>query len=329
MCKWFFREMIALFIQCCQSCELKKNKVKKGIVTKPIISSNFNSRCQMDLIDLQSKPDEDYKFILNYQDHFTKYCLLRALKMKNAESVANQLKLIFSDFGPCKELQTDNGREFANSTIEKIVKDYGGELIHGKARHSQSQGSIERANRDVQNILTILMRRRNSTKWSDLLPEVQLMKNSRFHSGIKSSPYKALFGVESVYDDIELNRELQELKEKEKCELEVDSDDEMMPDSEKDNEETVQVVEEADEIQHRLENLEKTRTDASDAIKSQAAKMLERSENAFAPLEFGQSVLLPVPDVDRGKVDSRNIVGVIMKRVNDFYQIGTQSGMCF
>jgi len=30
-------------------------------------------------------------------------------------------------------------------------------IVHGKSRHSQSQGSVERANQDIQNILTTWM----------------------------------------------------------------------------------------------------------------------------------------------------------------------------
>jgi hypothetical protein len=46
---------------------LKKAKVKKSVVVKPIVSKDFNSRCQVDLIDLQSRPDGEYKFIMVYQ----------------------------------------------------------------------------------------------------------------------------------------------------------------------------------------------------------------------------------------------------------------------
>lgn len=35
-----------------------------------------------------------------------------------------------------------------------------------------------------------------STKWSEGLRYVQFMKNRAYHSGIKQSPYKALFGIE-------------------------------------------------------------------------------------------------------------------------------------
>jgi hypothetical protein len=36
---------------------------KKGIVVKPILHNEMNSRCQVDLIDMQSNPDGDMKFI--------------------------------------------------------------------------------------------------------------------------------------------------------------------------------------------------------------------------------------------------------------------------
>jgi len=34
-------------------------------------------------------------------------------------------------------------------------------IVHGKPRHSQSQDSVERANQDIQNILTIWMQTNN------------------------------------------------------------------------------------------------------------------------------------------------------------------------
>lgn len=50
-----------------------------------MIFNDFNSRCQIDLIDFQSQPDSGFKFICVYQDHMTKFCILRALKCKWAE----------------------------------------------------------------------------------------------------------------------------------------------------------------------------------------------------------------------------------------------------
>ena len=139
----------------CEKCGLKKAKARRGVVVKPILTQNVMSRGQVDLIDMQSQPDGDFKFILNYQDHFSKFCVLRPLKFKTASAVAEILVEIFSLRGPPIILQSDNGREFKNQEIKnEVLKMWPGlKMVDGKPRHSQSQGSVERANRDVENLL--------------------------------------------------------------------------------------------------------------------------------------------------------------------------------
>jgi hypothetical protein len=41
----------------------EKETLKKGFVVEPILQSEMNSRCQVDLIDMQSNSDRDMKFI--------------------------------------------------------------------------------------------------------------------------------------------------------------------------------------------------------------------------------------------------------------------------
>ncbi|XP_028040732.1 KRAB-A domain-containing protein 2-like isoform X1 [Bombyx mandarina] len=130
-----------------------------------------------------------------YQDHLTKFVVLRPLKTKRAEEVAHTLLDIFTLLGAPAILQSDNGREFSNRIIDNL-KTYWPTLkiIHGKPRHSQSQGSVERANQDIENMLTTWMQDNDNSHWSEGLRFVQLMKNRAMHAGIKQSPYEALFG---------------------------------------------------------------------------------------------------------------------------------------
>ncbi|KAH0810939.1 hypothetical protein GEV33_011852 [Tenebrio molitor] len=131
---------------------------KKGLVVAPILSNHMNSRCQIDLIDMQTEPDRDYRFILNYQDHLTKFTILKPLKTKTAEEVAYNVMDIFCIFGAPFILQSDNGREFSNKIIEAFKDLWPGlKLVHGKPRHSQSQGSVERSNQDVRDMLVAWM----------------------------------------------------------------------------------------------------------------------------------------------------------------------------
>ena len=64
-------------------------------------------------------------------------------------------------------------------------------ISHGKPRHGQLQGSVEKASDDVQNMIFTSMKDHNSTKWSESLRYVQFMTNRSHHAGIKRTPYEA------------------------------------------------------------------------------------------------------------------------------------------
>ena len=107
-------------------------------------------------------------------------------------------------------MQSDNGKEFRNQVIQKLIELWPGlKMVHGKARKPSTQGSVERANGDFQNILGTWMRQTKSTQWSVGLPIVEHQKNRKFHTGIKSSPYCALFGHEA-YNGLEILTQLTE-----------------------------------------------------------------------------------------------------------------------
>ena len=80
--------------------------------------------------------------------------MLRALSTKTAEEVAYHALDIFCLLGAPHVLQSDNGREFAKQIVKEVIGMWPEcKLVHGKPRHSQSQGSVERANKDVEDML--------------------------------------------------------------------------------------------------------------------------------------------------------------------------------
>jgi hypothetical protein len=161
-----------------------------------MVFPEFNSRCQVDLIDYQSHQDGKYKFIMFYQDHLTKFAILKALESKRAKDVAYNLIDIFTLFGAPSVLQSDNGKEFVNKIIDYVtLMWFELKIVHGNPRHSQSQGSVERANQDIENMITTWMQYNNTSKWNEGLRFVQFIKNRSHHSAIKISPYEALFGT--------------------------------------------------------------------------------------------------------------------------------------
>ena len=99
--------------------------------------SELNYRC---LIDFQSHPDGEYKFIMVYQDHNTMFVVLRALKTKRAQEVAWQLVEIFAlpDARMILEYK-QNCREFSNNVVSSL-KEYWPtfKIVDGKPRNIQS-----------------------------------------------------------------------------------------------------------------------------------------------------------------------------------------------
>ncbi|KAL4126488.1 hypothetical protein QTP88_010710 [Uroleucon formosanum] len=116
------RIAIQIFINLCTTCNKKKSKPCKGVVIKPILSADFNSRGEIDLIDFQSTPDRNFKWVMIYQDHATKYLYLRPLTSKRATEVAHELLKIFLEQGAPQILQSDNGREFTAKIIEELAE---------------------------------------------------------------------------------------------------------------------------------------------------------------------------------------------------------------
>lgn len=335
------QEAIMIFLRLCKSCQMKLKSGKKGIVVKPILSNEMNSRCQVDLIDMQTNPDGNFKFILVYQDHLTKFVQLRPLHSKTAEEVAKVLLDIFCIFGAPSILQSDNGREFANRIVENLTSMWTGlKIIHGKPRHSQSQGSVERANQDVQNILMTWMKDENCDKWSEGLRFVQLMKNRAHHDGIKRSPYKAMFGCDvkvglkssgfpsEVIDNVSTEEELEELlrnqQEREQSIDDIQSGEEMVL-----SDECEICINKNDlcDLCSKKDAIINNRIEAKANLAEQAKKMKSLSNIKYPPCNVGDNVRVKIPDVDRGRGDFRNIILTVLQcSENGLYKLGNEKG---
>ncbi|OIR55832.1 MAG: uncharacterized protein A8A55_2576, partial [Amphiamblys sp. WSBS2006] len=117
-----------------------------------IVSRSPRGRYQADLIDMRSYSEQNdgYAWILNSIDTFTKFMMVDVLKTKRAEETSRAFAKLFGQFGSPRLLHTDNGTEFKNETVAGLCERYGTRQIHGRARHPQSQGQIERANQTLK-----------------------------------------------------------------------------------------------------------------------------------------------------------------------------------
>jgi hypothetical protein len=121
------QELVQIFSKGC-NVYLEKQPVVPPCMDakKPIISSVFRNRFQVDLVDMraQRKPDVHgliQRWIMTVKDHLTGLIYLAALPRKKAVYVAQELEKYFVSFYP-QIFHTDNGKEFVANTMVQQLK---------------------------------------------------------------------------------------------------------------------------------------------------------------------------------------------------------------
>ncbi|CAF1107513.1 unnamed protein product [Brachionus calyciflorus] len=155
---------------------------------KPISSVEFWVRTQLDLIDMRHNPckkgSKEFKWIAHIEDHFTKFHVIWAMENKSADEVCYGLKrFVFPYFGLPNTFQCDNGTEFKNSLVKRLIEEWEGDckMVHGRPRHRQSQGLVEQANGTIERMLASSMSQFQTTDWEDLLTQIMYNLNTQIH----------------------------------------------------------------------------------------------------------------------------------------------------
>jgi hypothetical protein len=100
-----------LLCKTCLVCISKNKRKKQKAGHTPLLTRGVQARGQIDLIDMQSTPDGEFRFILSYRCHGTKFCWLEPLQSKEKKSVAWALFCIFTVLGPpksCKQIMAES-----------------------------------------------------------------------------------------------------------------------------------------------------------------------------------------------------------------------------
>ncbi|XP_068741902.1 KRAB-A domain-containing protein 2-like [Montipora capricornis] len=122
-------------------------------IQRPIRAKTVQVRHQIDLVDMKksavSKNGKTYKYILTVQDVFSRYLWLRPLTGKSSKLVARELNKLYTEVGPPRVIQSDNGGEFKQA-VDLLCKSLGVKIIRGSPYHPQSQGKVERSHRSLR-----------------------------------------------------------------------------------------------------------------------------------------------------------------------------------
>ena len=77
---------------------------------------------------------------------------------------------------------------------------------------------------------------------------------------------------------------------------------------------------------NRAANSRRQRHGSGDALEKQASKMVVRSNRILRPVCVGDNVYVPIPSVDRGHGDHRNLLCCIIAEVGKNFKLGNVYG---
>ncbi|CAF4842490.1 unnamed protein product [Rotaria sp. Silwood2] len=90
-----------------------------------------------------------------------------------------------------------------------------------------------------------------------------------------------------------------------------------------------QDVQDLNIIMNETSSLLNTRITTTDSIRRVARAGQKRQADQFLQCTAKKTKLIPVPDIDRGPTDARNVLGVIMEIKHDQLKIGTEKSILF
>ena len=171
-------------------------QARKKFRRRPIITSRPGLYMNCDLLEYSdlSKSNKNYRYLLVCQDMFSRYVYTEFLKNKKAESVSQQLKKnLERTHHNYKYLQSDEGKEFFNAKVKKILDNHGIHHYHTFNRETKA-ALVERFIRTYKGLLYRMLTEKNTTKFLKHHNKIISSYNKRPHRGLKNrSPHYVHF----------------------------------------------------------------------------------------------------------------------------------------
>jgi len=284
------QEEVQEYINECTACALNTS-IKEKTDMIPVISTAPWKHIQIDLIDFHefSEQNNGFAWLLSCVCTFSKFLVAIPMKNKEATTVATHLtKDVFKILGPPDTLQSDNGREFVAEVVTQVCNILGIRIKHGRPRHPQSQGQIERLNQTIGRGFTKLLwdneNKLQKKDWINVIDAFTMTYNSTVHSAHKRTPHEAMFGwkMHCVYD--------------------APDEEENVGVVDEDNQTSISDAVDEDVIEHRMSRQQQVQQSVNEALDKYRSKLcrqgsVHRKKTVNNTIEAGTPIIV-APDHD-------------------------------
>lgn len=164
-------------------------KPERAKTIQTTILSKPNKQIGIDLIDMQNKEYNKYKYILTAIDLFSKKAYAQPLKNKtDIETTKAMKKIINSIKGDISSIRSDNGSEFKGEKFINLLKSKNIRQVFSLPYKPQSNGNIEKFNGILKKLINISLKTSNSRDWVSILPKLVDNYNNVVNSTTKKTP---------------------------------------------------------------------------------------------------------------------------------------------
>ena len=177
----------------CEECRKDHRVVPMEHPAKALNVNGIFDRVGMDLTFGLPVTKEGFNGLLVITEYLTKYPYAVPIKSKTAEEIAEKLLVYISLFGPPKTILSDQGTEFNNAVVDKLVKATGVERRITSAYHPRTNGQTERFNYTFVEALRKYASEDNEN-WPKWVPFVLMAFRSRIHSTTGYTHFELMFG---------------------------------------------------------------------------------------------------------------------------------------
>jgi hypothetical protein len=198
--EYFWKNMegdVISYIARCMTCQRNQKVPALYHKAHAIEVEGVFDKIGIDLVFGLPVTKEGYLGVLCIIERLTKYPCVYPIKSKNMSEMAECLLHYFSMWGISKEILSNQGLEFNNRLVAKLLKATGVEHKVTSSYSPRTNGVTERWNSVVVNSLR-KHTEQNQKEWNLWIPFVLMAYRSRIHSVTGFSPFELLFGRKMI-----------------------------------------------------------------------------------------------------------------------------------
>ena len=193
------KNSVSEWIRRCKKCNVRKRP--QYIPRAPLGDIKVGApmdRLDTDILGPLPITDTGMRYILLVQDQFTKWTECYAIADQTAETVAHKIVYEFiSRFGTPLALHSDQGRNYESHLFKQVCNLLEIEKVHCTPWHPQANGSVEKFNQVLLNMLSMYVDK-NQKDWDKYLPLLTSAYRSCDHVATGYSPNLLMLGRETI-----------------------------------------------------------------------------------------------------------------------------------